>query len=461
MSEAPVVIAIDCGAESGRVIVASEQDGGWQLDEVSRFVTGGRDSNHGRLQWDLEAIWDGIRNGLQGAGERYGERIRGVGADTWGVDYVLTDAHGTAIAPAWCYRDARTAGWPERAAQMVDAAEWWQRTGIRPLVFNTAYQLLAHYDQAPAELERARHCLLMSDWINAQLSGVCVNEWTNASTTQLQRAGGAGWDTELLQHLGLPTHLFSDPVRSGTVLGPVKPGLGLPTHAQVVAAPGHDTAAAVAAMPENADGAAFISCGTWSLMGVVRPEPVLTEAARTAQLSNELAWDGQTRLLKNIAGLWVVQECRRAFAADGRDYDYSELTERARAAADAAAVLDVDDPRFFAPGSDADPYLERITNWYAERSLSAPASDGEIIRAALRGIAQAYADTAAQLGDITGSPITRIHLIGGGSRNELLVEFTAEATGCEVIAGPVEATALGTAKVVFEGLAQGRVYAAR
>jgi len=313
--------------------------------------------------------------------------------------------------------------------------------------------LLAHHEQAPEELARAHRLLTIPDWLNWRLCGVLSNEWSNASTTQLLRAGGAGWDDELFDRLQLPRRLVSGPARSGTVLGPLRDELAGEGHSPQVVLPAcHDTGSAFAALPLPAAGSACISCGTWSLMGCLLDEAVLSEAARTADLSNELAWDGRTRLLKNIMGLWVLQECRRAFADDGRAHDYAALTALAEAAEAPEVVLDVDDQRFFPPGTADDPYPARVQQWYRERGQQAPASDGAIARAVLEGLAQSYARCRHDLERVTGQRIERVQMIGGGIRNQLLCRLTAEACGCPVETGAAEATALGNALVQAVGL---------
>ena len=443
----PVYLAIDIGAESGRVIAASLVDGSMTLMEVHRFANTPRYCD-GHLRWDMTELWQQVDIGLSKGARRFGTAVRSIAVDTWGVDYGLIGADGQLLADPIHHRDARTQGLPERLADLVSDQEWWQRTGIRALDFNTAYQLLA---DGRERLQRADRILTIPDLITWKLSGLMTNEWTNASTSQLCMAGQGGWDHDLIARLGLPPHLFQPTTPSGQCIGPMQASVASQLgwrgsyRPQVVLCAAHDTASAVAAMPV-VDGA-YLSCGTWSLMGVVTDQPVLTESARLRRLSNELAWNGRTRLLKNIMGLWVVQECRRAFAAQGRDYDYPTLTRIAAQADDMAATLDVDDARLFPPGTLDDPYLARIQQWYQERGHAAPSSDGEIIRAVLRGLAQAYADTLRDLAAATGQAPSQVVLMGGGGRNAVLRDFTRQACGVELVQGASEATALGNALI--------------
>ena len=439
--------AVDVGAESGRVVLGTWD--GLRMTEtvVHRFPNGARATANG-LRWDHRALAAGMIAGLTlavGAARSAGGRLAAIGIDTWGVDYVLLDDEDEPLEAPWHYRDGRTAGVRERLAATVSEDDQWRRTGTAPLPFNTIYQLAA---SDPALLRQARRLVTMPDWLRGLLCGTYACEWTNAGTTGLTVAGRCAWDQDLIAHLGLPAHLFTDPVAPGTVLGPVRPAMAGALGCSedpplVIATPGHDTAAAVAAVPGDDAGAAFLSCGTWSLLGRLEAAPRLDDDVRRAGFSNEIAHDGRVRLLRNIMGLWVLQECRRGFAEAGRTWTYGDLTAAAEAEAPGTPV-DIDDPRFFPPGTAADPMPARVRAWCRERGLPEPTTDAAVARRVIEGLAASYRNALKDLARLTGRPVTHLHLLGGGSRNGLLCRLTAEAAGIPVLAGPAEATALGT-----------------
>jgi rhamnulokinase len=447
------IAAIDLGGESGRVVVGTLVAGRCTLSVAHRFANRPRQTAAG-LHWDLDDLKAGITAGLRAAAQA--GPLAAIGVDTWGVDYGLVDTQGELLAAPWHYRDPRTAGISAELAERCGADALFARSGTAALPFNTIYQLIAQQRQDPGLLVRAHRLLTIPDLLHAWLSGTMVNEWSNAGTTGLTRAGRMEWDRELIASLGLPDHLFGPLVPSGTQLGSLRPELmadcAISGPAPLIVAPAcHDTASAVAAVPGEAQRAAWISCGTWSLMGLVTAQPVLSPTARSAKLSNEVAHDGRTRLLTNIMGLWILQECRRAWAAGGGPEDYPRITALAEAAP-AGTVIDVDDPRFFAPGSATDPMPARVVAWCREHGQSVPDGPGAIARAILAGLAQAYRRTLDELRTVTGARPEAIHLIGGGSRNHLLCRLTAEACGLPVLAGPDEATALGNVLVQARGL---------
>jgi rhamnulokinase len=442
--------AIDLGAESGRVVVGTLAGGRFALEVAHRFPNRPRQTTDG-LRWDLDDLKAGIIAGLRAAGP-----VAAIGVDTWGVDYGLVDAAGNLLEAPWHYRDPRTAGIDAELAKRFGADALFARSGTAALPFNTIYQLVAHQRRDPALLARAHRLLTIPDLLHHWLSGTMANEWSNAGTTGLTVAGRMEWDRELIADLGLPAHLFGPIVSSGSTFGRLRPELmtacGLTGEAPRIITPAaHDTGSAVAAVPGDAATAAWISCGTWSLMGLVTDQPVTTPAARLAKLSNEVAHDGRTRLLTNIMGLWVLQECRRAWAATGGPDDYAVITSLAESALP-GAVVDVDDQRFFAPGSVADTMPERVRAWCREHGQPEPETPGAIARAILAGLARAYRGTLDRLRTVTGAQPTVIHLIGGGSRNRLLCRLTADACALPVLAGPDEATALGNLLVQARGL---------
>ncbi len=449
------LIGVDLGAESGRVMLGRFDGARLAVECVHRFPN--TPLTHGAYRcWNLPALCDAIGVGIARASESCGGDVAAIGVDTWGVDYGLLDADGELLHPPISHRDPRTIGIDAQVRSLVSDDELFARTGTALLPFNTIYQLVATRAQHPELLDRARRMLFIPDLIHHWLTGVAANELTEAGTSGLLAAGKNQWDQALIAQLGLPAHLFGELVAPGSTLGVVRPELrrvwNLRSTTPVVLPAGHDTASAVAAMPSVSASAAYLSSGTWSLLGAVRERAALSPEVRAAGFGNEIAADGRVRLNHNIMGLWVVQECRRAFVAAGRDRDYATLTQLAAAAPAPAATLAVNDPRFFTAGTAADTMPARVQAWFRERSLPAPADDGAIIRAVLEGLADAYRRGRDDLQRFTGQTIDTIHILGGGGRNQFLNQLTANACACRVIAGPDEATALGNLLVQLVGL---------
>ena len=444
-------IAIDLGADSGRVVLGSFDGARFDLDVVHRFAnTPVRVA--GLLRWDLADLWHGITTGLRLAQARAGGPIASVGVDTWGVDYGLIDEQGQLVDQPVHYRAERNLSQPEQVYRTIPLASLFARSGTRSLPFNTIFQLVAELAQRPEVVQRAARLLTMPDLLAWKLSGVMANEWSNAGTTGLTCAGKPVWDTELMDLLGIPSRLFGAIVPSGTVLGPALPELGFTLPApHIMTVGGHDTASAVAAMPTAATGTAFISCGTWSLMGMLTSTPVTTAAALSGGLSNEIAVDGRIRLLKNIMGLWVWQECRRDLLAAGTDLGHGELAALAAAAEPARRTIDIDAPDLFPQSQPHDRMIDRVRRQAAELDLPAE-SPGELFRRLVEGLAAAYQAARLALEQATGTPVVGISLMGGGCRNKLLCQLTADATGLPVTAGPDEGTALGNLLVQVRGL---------
>lgn len=448
------VVAIDLGAESGRVMTGTFDGRAVSLQEHHRFPTAHYEKN-GHWFWDIKTITGSIEEGLRRAFAEHQE-VASIGIDTWGVDYVLVDGAGEALRDPHCYRDGRTEGLPEEAEKK--AGSLYRRSGVRPMFFNTVFQLMAEVRDDAAGLERAEAVLFMPDYLHMRLGGAKVAEWTIASTSGLVRPGAREWDTELMASLGIPVRLFRPLTPSGRTTGALTPELCRRLGYRGVEAPriippgSHDTASAVAAMPADPARACFISCGTWSLMGMVADQPLMGEAAEAAQISNEVAWDGHFRPLKNIVGLWLVQNCRKAFAEAGRNYDYAELTRLAEAAPPPPVPFDADDARFMPICTPEDTMPKRIQSWYRERGLPVPEGDGAITRAAVESLAASFRQTMEDFSRLSGRRFRQISLMGGGSQNQLLCALTAKATGLEVLAGPVEATALGNVLVQLEGM---------
>ena len=429
MPEAPTYAAIDLGATSGRVVTGRLRDGRVSLAEAHRFRNRPVRLPDG-LHWNLLALFTEALDGLRRAGT-----IDGVGVDTWGVDYGLLDGDGHLLGLPYHYRDARTAGMVERAHERVPQAELYATTGIQTLPINTAFQLLAEQRRA---LDGAQRLVLVPDLLAYWLCGEQANESTNASTTGLLDARSGDWARTLIERLGLPARLFGPLVDAGTPLAPLLAHHELGS-ATVHAVASHDTASAFAAAPVRDEHAAILSSGTWSLVGLELPAPVLGDAAREANLTNERGVDGTTRLLKNVMGMWLLEECRRTWG----DVAYEDLHRLAGDVHADVALFDPDDEGFLSPG-DMPARIEAA----CERSgQPAPRERGAIVRSILLSLACKYRWVLERLEAVSGREVRRIHVIGGGARNVLLCRLTADICAREVLAGPVEATALGNVLV--------------
>ncbi len=445
--------AVDLGAESGRVMLGRLEGGRLALEEAHRFPNTPVQAG-GTLYWDILRVWSEIKHGLAVCGRQAGGPVASIGVCTWGVDFALVGRDGALLGNPVHYRDVRTQGQIEAATARVPRAEIFAQTGIQFIAINTLYQLLALQAQGSPALEAAHRLLTIPDLLNYWLSGAAVNEFTNATTTQCLNPATGDWAWDLLDRLGLPRRIFGPIVQPGTALGPLSAAisaeLSLPA-VPVIAPATHDTGSAVAAAPLTGDGSIYISSGTWSLMGVELPRPVITERSLAYNFTNEGGVNGTFRLLKNIMGLWIVQECRRTWASLGEDYGYAQLTALAEQAAPLVSLIDAADERFFAPGD----MPARIRAACQSTGQPVPESAGAIVRCALESLALEYRFVAERLDELTGRRLPFIHIIGGGAQNALLNAFTANATGRRVVAGPVEATALGN--VLVQAIAGGHL----
>jgi rhamnulokinase len=455
----PVCLAVDLGASGGRVLAARIADRAIHLEEVHRFANGGLPVGK-RQVWNLLEQWNQILHGLSRAASIYGPRISSVGVDTWGVDYVLLDRNDDLVGPCFHYRDARTQGVMEQAFQRMSRREIFANTGIQFMEINTAYQLLAmRLEQSPL-LDIADRFLMVPDFLHWLLSGEKVNEYTDASTTQLLNPETCLWSTQVLRALDLPEFLFSDPVQPATQLGPVLEKVRAQTQlhedVQVILPAAHDTASAVLAVPassfaESSPDWCYISCGTWSLMGVELARPVLSDACLQCNFTNEGGVQGSVRLLKNISGLWIVQQCRQWWNRNGQSFTWDQLTQLAEKAPSLVSIIDPDDPMFLAP----DNMPEAVREFCRQAGQPAPSTPGEVVRCALESLVLRYQQVLVNLEQLIGRQISTIHMVGGGVQNKLLCQMTADACGRQVIAGPVEATALGN--VIMQAVGSGRL----
>lgn len=444
-------LAIDLGAESGRVILGSLERERLVLEELHRFPNQPVRLPTG-LYWDSLRLHHEIVEGLTVAGRQRKLNAAGIGVDTWGVDIALLGSDGALVDCPRHYRDERNLGVPEKLFSVVPRSEVFGYTGIQIMAINSLFQLYAmKLADAPA-LGSANRLLFMPDLFAYWLTGEQRAEVTIASTSQFYDPRKRAFSSELLQRLGLPTRILPELIEPGTRLGVLLPRLAESTGlgpAPFYATAGHDTASAVAAVPAEGDDWCYVSSGTWSLMGVELPGPVINEQSAALNFTNEAGVAGRTRLLKNIAGLWVLQECRRAWESQGESFSYAELAEMAEQSGSIGTIIDPDD--FLQPGD----MPARIDAWCRQRSVQPPRTKGETCRVILESLAHRYRQVLEGLESLIGRKIRTIHIVGGGSRNRLLNRLVAQATGCNVIAGPVEATAAGN--VLVQAIGAGEV----
>ncbi|MET4783255.1 rhamnulokinase family protein [Glaciihabitans sp. UYNi722] len=433
MTEA--VAAVDLGATSGRVMLGYVGRGELRLVPVARFSNGPVTRSDG-LHWDIDALWRDVRAGLRAAA-RLEPGLRSIGVDTWAVDYGLIASSGLLAAP-FHYRDDRSLAGVESVHAIVSPTDLYALNGLQELHFNTLFQLAVD-----AGVPEAETMLLVPDLIDFWLTGRRVAERTNASTTGLLDVRNGEWNTVLIERLGLPLRLFPKLVNAGSSLGTLLPAIadevGLGPSTVVTAVGSHDTASAVLAVPATGDDFAYISCGTWGLVGVELEQPVLTEQARAANFTNEGGVDGRVRFLHNVMGLWLISESLRDWGTD----DLAELLKQAAAVVREVAVFDADDPSFLAPGD----MPARIAAHCAAHDLPVPHSRAEFVRSILESLAATFARTVRVASELSGKAVDAIHIVGGGSQNVLLCQLTADASGLPVFAGPTEATAIGNVLV--------------
>ena len=435
-------IGFDLGAESGRCVVGQLKNNKLTLNEIHRFTTHNILYTQG-FHWDILAIFEELIRGLSLAYEQFGNPFDGISIDTWGVDYVLLDKDNRILGYPYHYRDSRTDGIIEASYHSVPKEKLYQITGIQILPFNTVFQLSAEKRQKSSLLSIADQVLLIPDFLLFLLTGVKRGEYTIVSTTSLNDANTRSWAWELIKSYGFPDRIFPDVVEPGYCLGSLLPEIvkktGITKDTPVIAAAGHDTAAAVAAIPASLGSWAYLSSGTWSLMGKELPAPLITDQGLAYNFTNEGGVENTIRFHKNIIGLWPIQECRRAWQAAGNVYDYPDLVRLAHDYGPAHAWIDVDEPRFLRAGD----MPNKIVSFLKETQQPHNNDIGFITRCVLESLAFKYRQTIAELEEVTANKIDRLHAVGGGIQNELLTQLTADALGMEVIAGPVEGTIVG------------------
>ena len=451
-------LAIDLGAESGRGVIGRFDGERLTLEEVHRFPNGATRMID-TLYWDLPHLFGGVKAAIAKALSE-SDSVESLGIDTWGVDFGLVGRGNALLGHPVHYRDARTDGMLEKAFKIVSPERIHEITGVQFLSINTLYQLLAMRLQGSPILDVAETLLMVPDLFAWLLTGRKVGERTDASTTQLYDPNTRNWSDELCESFNLPRRIFPELVDPGTIIGPLLPSvideIGCGKGLTVIAPATHDTASAVAAVPAPGEPTmppewCFLSSGTWSLLGVETTVPVINESTLKYNFTNEGGVAGTTRLLKNIMGLWLVQECRRTWSRRGREFSYDELIAMAAASRPFGSTVDPDDPLFLAPGD----MPSRIADFCVRTGQKPPEDEGSFVRCALESLALKYHWTIERLEGMLGTKIRAIHVVGGGSRNALLCQFTADACGRPVFAGPVEATAAGN--VLIQALARGLV----
>jgi len=449
-------VAVDLGAESGRVMLGTLGDGRLSLEELHRFANEPVEVC-GTLHWDALCLYSNILKGLRAYAQKCGDAVDGIGVDTWGVDFGLLARDGSLLQNPVHYRDRRTEAMPELVAGKMDLRDLYDRTGINLLPIYTLCQMTALHEQASPVLEVADRFLMMGDLFGYFLSGRAAVERTNAITTQLYNPREGGWDEEVFRTFGLPRGIMPEIIEPGTVLGElsdaVKAQTGL-SSAPVIAPCTHDTASAVTAVPAQGDDWAYLSSGTWSIIGSLIDEVVTSDAAFNARMSNELCL-GSLRICQNNMGLWLLQQTRASWAKEGRTYSYAELVEIAERAPRSEALLNPNDQGFLAP----DDMPEAIRRFCRRTGQPAPKDHGGMVRCIMESLALSYRYTLDRLAEMLGRTYRTLHVVGGGSQNALLCQFTADATGLCVQSGPVEATVAGN--VLVQALACGAVGSAQ
>jgi len=466
-------LAIDMGASSGRHIVGHFDGKRLNLEEVYRFENGSVEMA-GNLYWNFPGQWGHVAAGLQAAGALYGGKIVSVGVDTWGVDFGLLGRNDTLLGIPACYRDPRTDGAMERAFETVSRDEIFANTGLQFMQFNTLYQLLAMKWANSPLLDSAERFLTMPDLFHWLMSGVKANEFTNSTTTQFYNPLTGDWATTMLEKFGLPTHIFAPVTPPGTVLGKLTPNIakasGL-SAANVVLPGTHDTASAVMAVPvqtsdfrlqtsdQNSEARSpkpeaswcYISLGTWALMGVEVDRPIVNDQVAAFNFTNEGGVGNTMRLLKNISGLWLIQECRRNWNQAGRNWDWEHLNALAANAAPLVSFINPDEREFLSPTD----MPEAIRQYCKRTGQTVPPTEGAILRCALESIAMKFRTTLEMCESLTGNRIDTIHIVGGGTKNRQLCQAATDACGRRVVAGPIEATAIGN--LMMQAVASGDV----
>ncbi len=454
MSKAGNYIAVDLGASSGRVMLARLESEHISLEEIHRFGNGPVEEG-GSLRWDFDKLFGDIKTGIKKAIQKADSKVVSIGVDSWGVDFGLIGSGGELLENPYHYRDSRTDGMMDKAFELIDKEDIYKNTGIQFMQLNTIFQLLSLRVDRPAILKKTEKLIFMADLVSYHLCGEVFAEYTLAGTSQLMDMKTGQWSNEIFDKLDLPMDVMPKVVAPGTVVGKLKDdiaeefGCGI---IPVVAVGSHDTACAVAAVPADEKTSwAYLSSGTWSLMGVETSEAIVNETTFKYAFTNEGGVKNTIRLLKNIMGLWLLQECRRIWSEQGQSLLFSEMVELAEKAEPFAGLINPNDSRFLSPCD----MPARITEYLAQTGQGSISDKGQIIRVILESLAFNYRWVLEKLEDITGEKFDVVHIVGGGIQNELLCQFSANASGKKVLAGPVEATAMGN--IIMQAIAAGKI----
>ncbi len=442
-------LAFDCGATSGRAMLGTFAGNDFKMEEVYRFPNQMLELG-GAYYWNVYAIYEHILRCLTQLAQQ-GVELDSIGIDTWGVDFGLLAEDGTLLSLPRAYRDPYTVGVPEKVFETVPREIMYAITGIQTMDFNSIFQLYAMKETGVSALTHARRLMFMPDLLAYMLTGVAACEYTIASTSGMVNAFTRQFDHQLLERLGLPTDILGRLVQPGSMVGALSPAIAKTTGigmVPVVAVAGHDTASAVAAVMEAGSHDAYLSSGTWSLMGIVTDEPNVTARAAKLNFTNEGGTDGSIRFLKNITGMWLVEQCRKAWNIAGRDYSYNEMTAMAERAKEYTGRINPDNPRFANPAN----MDTEIRQALAEGGYPAPKNDAEMLSCIYHSLADRYGEVMGMLRELAPFEIERLHIIGGGAANSLLNRWTEEAVGIPVVAGPTEATAIGNLRVQYNSL---------
>ena len=440
MADKKNFLAFDCGATSGRAVLATFTDGTFEMKEVYRFPSGIIELN-GKYYWDILAIYDHFRKCLAQLGQE-GVRIDSIGIDTWGVDFGFVADDGTLVGNPRAYRDPYTDGIPEEVFQIVSREDLYGATGIQIMNFNSIFQLYAQTKEGFAPLRCADKVLFIPDLLSYMLTGNKVCEYTIASTSGMMDQTSRQFNEALLEKLGIRTDVLLPITQPGAVIGTLRKeiahacGVG---EVPVIAVAGHDTASAIAAVPAADEKFAYLSSGTWSLMGIETPAPIINAESTRLNFTNEGGIDGTTRFLKNITGMWILEQSRKVWATEGRTYNYGEMEKMARSEAGFPGRINPDDPRFAAPVN----MVDAIDSYLRATGQPVPETDAQYISCIYHSLANRYKEVVDMLQNFAPFPIEKLHVIGGGSANDTMSQWTADALGIPVVAGPTEATAIG------------------
>lgn len=453
MSETASYIAVDLGAESGRVMLGTIADGKLHLEEMHRFDNGPVETD-GSLRWDFDRLLSEVKTGIGLATKKADGEPLGIGVDTWGVDFGLIGGDGRLIEAPYHYRDSRTNGMMDKAFERMPKREIYRNTGIQFMQLNSLYQVLAmRLTDSPA-LARTKKLIFMADLLSYFLCGKAFGEYTLASTSQMMDMASGQWSEAIFEKLGLPIEIMPEIVMPGTVVGSLTDEVAREIGCgkiPVIAIGSHDTASAVLGVPGSGHNWAYLSSGTWSLMGVELPKAIINERTFDYGFTNEGGVQNTIRLLKNIMGLWLVQECKRQWQRERQDLSYGELTDMASKAKPFFAHVDCDCSDFLAPGD----MPARINNYLSQTGQPTTDDKGQMVRLILESLALKYRSTLEAIEDVTGQTIDVLHIVGGGIQNELLCQFAADASGKRVVTGPIEATASGN--ILMQAIAAGRL----